>query len=58
MTDTFNIHKDHLGKAQAAKHIMLINGIYKENKVASKLRHTIMPDGRIIIYSKSFILIR
>ena len=58
MTDTFNIHKDHLGKAQAAKHIMLINGIYKENKVASKLRHTIMPDGKQIIYGKSFILIK
>lgn len=58
MTDTFNIHVAHLGKAQAAKHIMLINGVYRENKVASNIRHTIMPDGCKIIYGKSFILIR
>lgn len=58
MTDTFNIYELQLGRAQAAKHLMLINGIYKENKVASRIRHTIMPDGKKIIYSKSFILIK
>ena len=45
MTTEFRIHIDQLGKAQAAKHMMLINGIEPFYKLAIGVKSTVYPNG-------------
>lgn len=56
MTDKFRIHQDHLGRAQAAKHLMLINGIKEVHSIANKTVRSTYPDGRINIYGFGFVI--
>lgn len=48
MTTDFIFHKEHMGKVQAIRHTMLMNGEFPNYKLAPALRHTVMPDGKII----------